>query len=92
MENCTLAVRAIQALGACGGIGPEQIRKGVADCFWAGRMEEVLPEVYVDGAAAHTGHADPAEQAAGRQLLYHAPVIFIPRHTERDFGIFRVGK
>ena len=36
-------------------ISAENIRQGVADCFWAGRMEEVLPEVYVDGAHNEDG-------------------------------------
>lgn len=55
MENCALAVRAIQELETERRITPDQIRKGVADCFWAGRMEEVLPEVYVDGAHNEDG-------------------------------------
>ncbi len=55
MENCALAVRAIELLETGRTITPEQIRKGVADCFWAGRMEEVLPEVYVDGAHNEDG-------------------------------------
>ncbi len=49
-ENCALAVRAISVLDSDKRITPEQIQRGVSACFWAGRMEEVLPEVYVDGA------------------------------------------
>lgn len=60
MENCALAVYGIEALedvfGSCGrAVTAEHIRKGVKDCFWAGRMEEVLPEVYVDGAHNEDG-------------------------------------
>ncbi len=55
MENCALAVRGIQALNLKESITPEQIQKGVADCFWAGRMEEVREEVYVDGAHNEDG-------------------------------------
>ncbi len=55
MENCSLACRAIEMLDRGRTISVEQIRKGVADCFWAGRMEEVLPEVYVDGAHNEDG-------------------------------------
>ncbi len=50
MENAALAVRAIGLLNRDGKITGEQIKKGLEACFWAGRMEEVLPEVYVDGA------------------------------------------
>ena len=64
MENAALAVRAVEVLfrsadteeagdGPGAGTGrptAEQIRQGILGCFWQGRMEEVLPEVYVDGA------------------------------------------
>ena len=49
-ENAALAVRAIEILDPEGRISAEQVRAGLQACFWAGRMEEVLPEVYVDGA------------------------------------------
>lgn len=55
MENCALACKAIEALDGGRTVTPEQMQKGVADCFWAGRMEEVLPEVYVDGAHNEDG-------------------------------------
>ncbi|MCI9337300.1 MAG: bifunctional folylpolyglutamate synthase/dihydrofolate synthase [Lachnospiraceae bacterium] len=55
MENCALAVRAVLALDCGRGITPEQIGKGVEDCFWAGRMEEVRPEVFADGAHNEDG-------------------------------------
>lgn len=34
---------------------PELMRQGVSACFWPGRMEEVLPEVFVDGAHNEDG-------------------------------------
>lgn len=55
MENCALAVRAIEVLDEGRSITKEQIRAGVYACFWAGRMEEVLTEVYVDGAHNEDG-------------------------------------
>ena len=55
MENAALAVRTIEVLDKEHRISTEDIRQGVADCFWAGRMEEVLPEVYVDGAHNEDG-------------------------------------
>lgn len=53
MENAALAVRAIETLDRGSTVTATHIRQGVEKCFWAGRMEEVLPEVYVDGA--HNG-------------------------------------
>ncbi|MBQ2804056.1 MAG: bifunctional folylpolyglutamate synthase/dihydrofolate synthase, partial [Lachnospiraceae bacterium] len=50
VENCTLALRAIEVLDTQRFITTEMLQKGVAQCFWAGRMEEVAPEIYVDGA------------------------------------------
>ena len=55
MENCALAVRAIEVLDGGKTISSEHIRKGVSDCFWPGRMEEVLTDVYVDGAHNEDG-------------------------------------
>lgn len=34
---------------------PELMEQGVSACFWPGRMEEVLPEVFVDGAHNEDG-------------------------------------
>lgn len=50
MENCTLALRAIEVLDRENRIGIDCMKKGVETCFWAGRMEEVRPGVFVDGA------------------------------------------
>lgn len=55
MENCSLAIRTIEALKLCGKITQEQLQEGVRSTFWAGRMEEVLPNVFVDGAHNEDG-------------------------------------
>ena len=55
MENAALAVRALEVMDEGKTITAEQIQKGISGCFWAGRMEEVLPEVYVDGAHNEDG-------------------------------------
>ena len=55
MENAALAVRAIEAWDRGRTVTEQHIRSGVAACFWAGRMEEVLPEVFVDGAHNQDG-------------------------------------
>lgn len=55
MENAALAVRAIEVLDRGQTITEEHIVKGVEKCMWQGRMEEVLPDVYVDGAHNEDG-------------------------------------
>ena len=55
MENASLAVRALEALDQGRTITAKQIQQGVYRCFWQGRMEEILPDVYVDGAHNEDG-------------------------------------
>lgn len=55
MENAALAVRAIEVLDEKHTIGAKQLRDGLATCVWPGRMEEILPGVYVDGAHNEDG-------------------------------------
>lgn len=50
MENTALAVRAAEVLCRGEGITAAHIESGLARAFWPGRMEEILPEVFVDGA------------------------------------------
>ncbi len=53
MANSALAVTAAVMLletNAAGAVRPEHIKKGIEESFWPGRMEEVLPRVYLDGA------------------------------------------
>lgn len=91
MENCTLAVHAVRVLAAYfaqgGGrpMGPEEIRRGVESCFWPGRMEEVFPEFYVDGAHNEDGIRAFLETAAadgyeGRRTLLFGVV------RDKDYG------
>jgi len=85
MENCALAVRAVSVLDGGKSITTEQIRKGVKDCFWAGRMEEVLPEVYVDGGHNEDGIRAFLETVAadghqGRRSLLFGVV------KDKDYG------
>ncbi len=78
MENCALAVRAIERLDRGERITREQIQEGVNRFFWAGRMEEVFPELYVDGAHNVDGIRAFLETVAadghdgGRTLLFSA--------------------
>lgn len=89
-ENCSLALRALEVLAeqekkkADSGdpataplrFSPELMERGVSTCFWPGRMEEVLPEVFVDGAHNEDGVRAFLESVAqdgyagGRHLLF----------------------
>ena len=55
MENAALAVRAIELIDKEHTVTVQHIMDGVSRCKWAGRMEEILPEVYVDGAHNEDG-------------------------------------
>lgn len=51
MENATLAVRALENLEECREfLTTKVLQDGILRCHWPGRMEEVLLEVFLDGA------------------------------------------
>lgn len=54
VENAALAVSALEILED-DKITPDSIRKGLRATYWPGRMEEVLPGVYLDGAHNEDG-------------------------------------
>ncbi len=76
MENAALAVRALEVLDGGRTLTAENIKKGIADCFWAGRMEEVLPEFYVDGAHNEDGIRAFLETVAGDGHLGTRTLLF----------------
>lgn len=77
-ENASVALVAARSLKE-ERIDDEAIRKGLYDAFWPGRMEEILPRVFLDGAHNEDGieafltsvsAADTEqEKAAGKRLL-----------------------
>ena len=73
-QNAALAVRALEAAGLSDRLTAEQIERGLASMCWPGRMEEVLPSVFVDGAHNPDGIAAFLESVAedgcpGRRFL-----------------------
>ncbi|MBR5800036.1 MAG: bifunctional folylpolyglutamate synthase/dihydrofolate synthase [Lachnospiraceae bacterium] len=55
-ENASLAVAAAHVLmGADGQITPEAVKEGLVRAYWPGRMEEVFPGVFLDGAHNEDG-------------------------------------
>ena len=49
-ENASLALRAYEVFWGDETGTPEKMQSGLSKMKWAGRMEEVLPRIYVDGA------------------------------------------
>lgn len=79
MENASLAIKALEVLETPGFFTKEQIQKGLESMSWAGRMEEVLPDVYVDGAHNEDGICAFLEtvrndECDGRKLLLFSVV------------------
>ncbi|MBP5197935.1 MAG: bifunctional folylpolyglutamate synthase/dihydrofolate synthase, partial [Lachnospiraceae bacterium] len=54
-ENASLALRACEIIDRDRRIKEENIREGMEDFFWTGRMQEVFPNIYVDGAHNEDG-------------------------------------
>lgn len=57
MENATLAVTGIRRLPNAERFTEKVIREGLLRTKWAGRMEEIAPDIYVDGAHNEDGIA-----------------------------------
>ena len=54
-ENATLALCAAEVLFPDKSFTPDLMQAGLMNAFWAGRMEEVGPDIYVDGAHNEDG-------------------------------------
>ena len=75
-ENASVALVAARSLKE-ERIADEAIRKGLYDAFWPGRMEEILPHVFLDGAHNEDGieaflqsvSASAEETKKGKRLL-----------------------
>lgn len=75
-ENASVALVAARSLKE-ERIDDEAIRKGLYDAFWPGRMEEILPHVFLDGAHNEDGieaflqsvSASAEEREIGERLL-----------------------
>ena len=75
VENVSLALRALEILDAGRTITQAQMIAGVRNCHWQARMEEILPEVYMDGAHNTDGlraflDTVACDDKTDRQLLF----------------------
>lgn len=78
VENASLAVRALELLRD-GRITVPVMQAGIREAFWEGRMEEVLPLVYLDGAHNADGIRAFLEtvgrhSCTGRRILLYSSV------------------
>lgn len=55
MENASLALRTLEVLLGKEKITPQVMQIGIQSAYWAGRMEEIMPNVYLDGAHNEDG-------------------------------------
>lgn len=55
MENAAVALRALEVMDEGRILQKEHFTEGIRKALWEGRMEEVLPEVYLDGAHNEDG-------------------------------------
>lgn len=78
VENASLAVRALELLQE-ERITVPVMQEGIREAFWEGRMEEVLPSVYVDGAHNVDGiraflETVKRHSCTGRRILLYSTV------------------
>lgn len=93
MENATLAVRAIELLDRGRTITAEQIQAGIQSAFWAGRMEEVAENFFVDGAHNEDGvraflETVKEDQFQGERIL----LLSIVRDKDYESMLLRMAK
>jgi len=78
-ENAALAVTALETIGLFERISLKQLKEGIHKAFWEGRMEEVLPGIFVDGAHNEDGieaflNTIEQDDCKGRRLLLFSVV------------------
>ncbi len=78
--NSLLAVRAAELLG----ISYETIREGLRNASWPGRMEEILPGVFADGAHNEGGIRAFCEAASGIRDLRNAAEVTLIFEVSSD--------
>lgn len=78
-ENASLAVTALENLGLSDRISLQQLTEGIRKASWKGRMEEILPGIFLDGAHNEDGteaflETVKADGCRGKRLLLFSVV------------------
>lgn len=76
MENIALAINVIESLFLKNQITKEHIQQGIQKVKWDGRMEEVLPNVFVDGAHNVNGMKAFVQSVSQFQDHYRNHLLF----------------
>lgn len=77
VDNALLALTAMEHIFPREVLSEELLSKGIANMHWEGRMEEILPNVFVDGAHNEDGmkaflNSLPKQSKGKRRLLFSA--------------------
>lgn len=94
-ENAALAVTALEVMGLSGRITKTQLTEGMHKAFWEGRMEEVCPGIFLDGAHNEDGIAAFLETVKldackGKRFLLFS-VVHDKRFEAMVSALFRSG-
>lgn len=82
MMNASLAYRVLELLQCDTGIGKEHIIRYFRNTVWAGRMQQIAPGVYLDGAHNADGVAQFVRTAA--RLGGESPMLLFGMMEEKD--------
>jgi dihydrofolate synthase/folylpolyglutamate synthase len=83
MMNAALAYQSLLLLGPKTGIESEQIREGIGKTVWAGRMQEVMEDVYLDGA--HNTDGIVALIQTVKRLSIIPPILLFSMVKEKNY-------
>lgn len=87
VRNAALALAAMRALRRreplFSDLSPEAVRRGFAKAFWPGRMEEIYPNVFLDGAHNVSGVQAFLEAAEG--LFQEKAILLFSMVAEKDY-------
>ncbi len=83
-QNASVALQALACLAQTEGISKEAIQAGMAHVEWKGRMQEVQPKVYLDGAHNMAGIEKFLE--AVEHITEDSAVLLFSMVKEKDYA------
>lgn len=84
VENASLAMQAMEVLMGEVSVYKEELMEGLRDAYWPARMEEVMPNVYIDGA--HNVDGIRRLIPAIRNLGGTKPTLLFAMLVEKDYS------
>ena len=83
MMNAALAYQALLLLSAETGIDSKQIQEGIRKTVWAGRMQEIMEDVYFDGA--HNSDGIAALVQTVKRISTSPPILLFSMVQEKNY-------